>query len=35
MSSIVYEADEKQEETVSVFLMMMLDWTLDKENGDE
>jgi hypothetical protein len=23
MSSIIYEADEKQEETVSVFLMMM------------
>lgn len=25
MSSIIYEADEKQEETVSVFLMMMLE----------
>jgi len=26
MSSIIYEADEKQEETVSVFLMMMLEY---------
>ena len=26
MSSIIYEVDEKQEETVSVFLMMMLEY---------
>jgi Transposase DDE domain group 1 len=31
MNSIVYEADEKQEETVSVFLMMMLEYA--KEIG--
>lgn len=31
MSSIIYEADEKQEETVSVFLMMMLEYA--QESG--
>ena len=31
MNSIIYEADEKQEETVSVFLMMMLEYA---QNSD-
>lgn len=31
MSSIMYEADEKQEETVSVFLMMMLDYASESD----
>lgn len=31
MNSIIYEADEKQEETVSVFLMMMLEYA--QESG--